>query len=122
MIDVVEEVERAVERAIAEHFALWGCDDPVCAVWSSNLLGDTIAPMEQQNAAEIAFPGEMIAKFPIVSFFRFDHLPDHLQAISRPFAALALQMAAQPSQPAETAAGLRKLLEAKDCAVRAGLL
>lgn len=61
-------------------------------------------------------------RFPILKFFRFKHLPHHLQAISEPFATLAEEMASRNStQPAEVAAGLRKLLEAKDCAVRAAL-
>jgi hypothetical protein len=60
--------------------------------------------------------------YPILAFFRYDHLPARLQAISAPFASLAEQMSAIPTENrAEIAAGLRKLLEAKDCAVRAAL-
>jgi hypothetical protein len=44
------------------------------------------------------------AKFPLLDFFKFDHLPPHLQVVSAPFAAL------------------RKLLEGKDAAVRSVLL
>jgi len=52
-------------------------------------------------------------------FFRFAHLPAHLQAVSRPFGELAAHLIATlPSNPERTVA-LRKLLEAKDCAVRA---
>ena len=59
-------------------------------------------------------------KYPILEFFKFDHLPEHLQEISKPFANLAHAMADSTNPTnAETAAGLRKLLEAKDCAVRA---
>ena len=58
-------------------------------------------------------------KYPILQFFTFVHLPQHLQEISEPFCALAYQMANTLPEGAETAAGLRKLLEAKDCAVRA---
>lgn len=54
-------------------------------------------------------------------FFRFAHLPVPLQAVSKPFAQLAAQIVATlPSNPERTVA-LRKLLEAKDCAVRAVL-
>jgi hypothetical protein len=61
-------------------------------------------------------------KFPILDFFRYDHLPERLQAVSRPHAELAYTMAlAGEDKPAECAAGLRKLLEAKDCFVRAAL-
>lgn len=61
--------------------------------------------------------------FPILRFFECAHLPPSLQAISKPFGDLAMSMVAngQPENGAETAAGLRKLLEAKDCAVRAAL-
>ena len=57
--------------------------------------------------------------FAILKYFKYDHLPAHLQAISRPFSQLAHTIANNETNPAETAAGLRKLLEAKDCAVRA---
>lgn len=61
-------------------------------------------------------------KYPILRFFKYEHLPPALQLISQPFHALAHQMAATGSgNPAEVATGLRKLLEAKDCFVRAGL-
>lgn len=55
----------------------------------------------------------------LLQFFTFEHLPEHLQAVSKPFCDLANQMVETlPSNPERTAA-LRKLLEAKDCAVRA---
>lgn len=58
---------------------------------------------------------------PIMQFFQFEHLPDHLQTISRRFAQLAYEIYdALPRNPERTTA-LRKLLEAKDCAVRAKL-
>ena len=60
--------------------------------------------------------------YPIAPYFAYAHLPPHLQAISKPFADLAEQMVQRkPGGCPETAAGLRKLLEAKDCAVRAAL-
>jgi hypothetical protein len=65
------------------------------------------------------------AKFPILKHFKFDHLPAHLQLVSIGFAGLDIQMAERciekNGDPAETACGLRKLMEAKDCAVRAML-
>jgi hypothetical protein len=55
----------------------------------------------------------------ILQFFRWEHLPPHLQEVSRPFAVLAHQVVeALPRNPERTVA-LRKLLEAKDAAVRA---
>lgn len=58
---------------------------------------------------------------PIMKYFEYDHLPEHLQIVSKPFGELAAQMDAMLPQCAETSAGLRKLLEAKDCLVRAAL-
>lgn len=57
----------------------------------------------------------------ILKFFKWDHLPAKLQAISKPFGELAEHIAATlPAGPERTVA-LRKLLEGKDAAVRAGL-
>jgi ferritin-like protein len=57
----------------------------------------------------------------MLQFFAYEHLPPQLQEHSKPFAELAhLIVATLPSNPERTVA-LRKLLEAKDCAVRARL-
>lgn len=63
----------------------------------------------------------MIMSDRMLQFFAYDHLPDHLQTISRPFGLLAQEMVHTLPQNPERTAGLRKLLEAKDCAVRAQL-
>lgn len=57
----------------------------------------------------------------IVRYFAFDHLPSNLQAISKPCHDLAQAMVAELPDGPELTAGLRKLLEAKDCFVRAAL-
>ena len=49
------------------------------------------------------------------------HLPERLQAVSKPVGDLANDMANRLPASAETSAGLRKLLEAEDCFVRAAL-
>ena len=54
----------------------------------------------------------------ILKFFKYEHLPPKLQNISEPFCRLAWDVAQGPSNP-ETTVALRKLLEAKDAAVRA---
>lgn len=54
-----------------------------------------------------------------IKFFKFEHLPDKLQAVSRACAELAHQMEAMLPDGPEKSAGMRKLLEAKDCFVRA---
>lgn len=60
----------------------------------------------------------------LLRYFRFEHLPAGLQQISQPFSELAQTMVAElpaDADPAEVTAGLRKLLESKDCMVRAAL-
>lgn len=59
--------------------------------------------------------------FAILRYFEYAHLPEHLQEISRPFGDLAHQVADRGGDPAEVATALRKLLEAKDAAVRAAI-
>lgn len=55
----------------------------------------------------------------LLQFFNYMHLPSQLQAVSQPFYDLAHNVImALPRNPERTVA-LRKLLEAKDCAVRA---
>ena len=56
----------------------------------------------------------------IIQIFAYEHLPPHLQAVSRPFCELAKDILALPRNPERTVA-LRKLLESKDAAVRAKL-
>ncbi len=53
----------------------------------------------------------------LVQFFDFDHLPERLASVSRPFCELASKVLLLPDNPEKTEC-LRKLLEAKDCAVR----
>lgn len=55
----------------------------------------------------------------MLQFFAYTHLPARLQAVSKPFGDLAQQMVDTLPWNVERTAGLRKLLEAKDCAVRA---
>jgi hypothetical protein len=58
---------------------------------------------------------------PMLQFFSFDHLPPHLQTVSRAFCELANEVAETLPRNPERTVALRKLLEAKDCAVRAAL-
>lgn len=61
----------------------------------------------------------MRAEHPLLQFFAYAHLPAHLQAVSAPFGELAKKFDADLPDNLEKDAVLRKLLEAKDCAVRA---
>jgi hypothetical protein len=55
----------------------------------------------------------------LLQFFSTEHLREPLREVSRPFGELAQRLVSDlPDNPERTTA-LRKLLEAKDCAVRA---
>lgn len=58
---------------------------------------------------------------PIMRFFAWSHLPEHLAEVSRPFGELAEHVHSTLPRNAERTVALRKLLEAKDAAVRASL-
>lgn len=57
----------------------------------------------------------------IMQYFEYAHLPEHLQAASKPFGDLASLIASTLPRNPERTVALRKLLEAKDAAVRAKL-
>lgn len=56
-----------------------------------------------------------------IRFFDYQHLPQRLQKISKPIFELAHLMEEKLPDGPEKSAGMRKLLEAKDCFVRAAL-
>jgi len=58
---------------------------------------------------------------PILQFFDAEHLPPKLKGVSEPFGELAQHLVDTLSRNPERTVALRKLLEAKDCAVRAAL-
>lgn len=57
----------------------------------------------------------------VLKYFAYEHLPEKLKAVSQPFGELAKQVAERAPDNQETTVALRKLLEAKDAAVRAAL-
>ena len=57
----------------------------------------------------------------VLQFFVYEHLPEHLQAISKPFGDLARSLVLILPENQELTVALRKLLESKDAAVRAKL-
>ncbi|RKN35953.1 hypothetical protein [Streptomyces hoynatensis] len=57
----------------------------------------------------------------ILRFFQSTHLPAHLREVSQKFETLAYDLAAMDLDGPELTVALRKLLEAKDAAVRAAL-
>ena len=58
---------------------------------------------------------------PIMKYFQSGHLPPHLSRVSDRFTELARQLDTIIPDGPEKSTGLRKLLEAKDCMVRAAL-
>lgn len=58
----------------------------------------------------------------LMQFFEFAHLPKHLQVVSQPFGDLANHMFVTLDDGPERSEMLRKLIEAKDCAVRQRIL
>ena len=75
--------------------------------------------MTDIHPAPPIFTADELAADQILQFFHYEHLPPRLQIISEPFCDLARDMIDRLPRNAERSAGLRKLLEAKDCAVRA---
>lgn len=76
-------------------------------------------PVLKDLATEMAAQKAYEEKDRMMRNFRYAHLPLHLQDVSLRFAALARWIVDNiPSSPERTVA-LRKVLEGKDCAVRA---
>jgi hypothetical protein len=75
---------------------------------------DTNAEQKAPTEASSPNPPEFL-----IQFFKYDHLPPELQSVSKSFGELAEKiLETLPRNPERTVA-LRKLLEAKDAAVRA---
>jgi hypothetical protein len=57
----------------------------------------------------------------LMQFFVYGHLPKPLQEVSKPFCELAQNLVEKLPNNTERTVMLRKLMEAKDCAVRSML-
>lgn len=57
----------------------------------------------------------------MLKWFEYAHLPETLQTVSKPFGELAVALCESVEPGPERTVALRKLLEAKDAAVRAKL-
>lgn len=53
-----------------------------------------------------------------IQYFEYEHLPEPLRSVSEKFYDLAHWLEDNLPDGSEKSAGMRKLLEAKDCAVR----
>lgn len=58
----------------------------------------------------------------LLSLFAYDHLPPHLQQVSKQLADAAAYLTGLLGDGPELTAGLRKLVEAKDCFVRQAVI
>lgn len=67
------------------------------------------------------FNAEQLATDPILRYFHYSHLPPFLQGASKPFCEIARHVIETLPRNAERTVALRKLLEAKDAAVRANV-
>ncbi|MEY4932527.1 MAG: hypothetical protein RLZZ403_847 [Pseudomonadota bacterium] len=66
-------------------------------------------------------PAPAVTRNPIMRYFAYKHLPEHLQEVSRVVSGTAVLLDALLPEGPEKSAGMRKLFEAKDCFVRAAL-
>ncbi len=73
--------------------------------------------MSEKTQSEIDTPGEDR----MMKWFAFEHLPPHLRTVSSSFHGLATDIITNLKPGPERTAALRKLLEAKDAAVRAAV-
>lgn len=71
------------------------------------------------HPAPFEFTDEEISKDPILRYFHYAHLPDRLKIISGRFCEQARSIVDDIPRNQERTVALRKLLEAKDAAVRA---
>ena len=78
-------------------------------------MTDTIHPAPE------GFTPSQLAADPILRHFHFAHLPPQLQAVSVKFYELACHIVEMVPRNPERTVALRKLLEAKDAAVRANV-
>jgi hypothetical protein len=88
------------------------------------LDGTFVEENNMQNDAGIhpaEFTEAQISTDPILHFFHYAHLPEKLKGTSRLFFILASTLVTTLPRNAERTVALRKLLEAKDAAVRANL-
>lgn len=77
--------------------------------------------MAEIHPSPAEFNEHELATDPILRFFHYSHLPDVLKSRSSVFCALARTVLDTTPRNAERTVVFRKLLEAKDAAVRAGL-
>lgn len=116
------------ELYVVVHSAsLTGRADEMRYWFLSSSLVELTAKHEHDEEAQVSFaPPAPVAKRckevqELCSFFSYNHLPLELQGIVEPICSTLDILLEQVPDSEETIAGLRKMLEAKDCFVRAKL-
>lgn len=126
--DLSSKLSAATARA-SELETIVDCAAPV-AMWLGRIGSENDAAMDDLEAYQEAVSKKLTASVttqesktmanPITRYFAFDHLPEGpLKVTSAMVFELACQIEATVPDGPEKSAGLRKLLEAKDCFVRA---
>lgn len=82
--------------------------------------GNTEQP-KMKGSGNTDQPPSMEYRHYLMKYFKNDHLPKHLKVVSEKFSEVARYIEVMLPECAESSAALRKLLESKDCAVRAAL-
>jgi hypothetical protein len=96
-------------------------EDVTCPLCGADVPRRTLHECAVGAAPNTGEVGGKDMQEPILQFFKWEHLPPPLQLVSQPFGQLATTLVdTLPRNPERTVA-LRKLLEAKDAAVRAAL-
>jgi hypothetical protein len=89
---------------------------PICgAPWDIHLMAGDPCVLIGDDEEDVKMTD------PMLQWFESDHLKPSLQAVSKPFGDLARKIVDEVPRNPERTVALRKLLEAKDCAVRAFL-
>lgn len=93
----------------------------LCATCFSKFAESTTPADLLKAAAADMLESDAAKAEPILQFFSYAHLPPKMQEISMPFCILAGSVVTQLPRNPERTVALRKLLEAKDAAVRASI-
>lgn len=96
-----------------------GVRPPVARCGGPSLCSVCGTEASKQQAGELPDPAKK--QSPILRYFVYDHLPEHLRNVSKDFAILAWSIEGTLPEGPEKSTALRKLLESKDAAVRAAL-
>lgn len=107
-------------QPIAETADLWQQLAQAKADRNFVLVGKLSADIRTKTQ-RVARDGRLVkmAEDRMLKWFHYEHLPEHLRAVSMPFGELAQHIVDTIDVGPERTVALRKLLEAKDAAVRA---